>query len=117
MKKYTMKEFIGLAELLFQLENESIGNDPDGHWMARDWYDKFGEKSIQFEPKLASTEKDHKELAKLIKEDYEKGFWVADKDGLYHPDMLDQYGGFIDEVFEMQLADFTGIGTQMEMFK
>jgi len=115
-KKHTMKNFIGLAELLFQLENESIGNDPDGHWLANDWYVLFGEKSIQFESKLTSSDEDHKELAKIIKVDFDNGVWEADKDGLYNYMMPTEYGGFIQKCHERQLADMTGIGTQMELF-
>lgn len=112
-KKVTLKECIGLAELLFQLENESIGNDAEDYWLSNDWFEKFGEKSIDFESKLTSTDKDHEELGKMIKSDFDNGEWERDTDGsLYNYEMLNMYGDFIINKFEEQLDNLTGIGTQ-----
>lgn len=112
-KKVTLKECIELAEFLFQMENESIGNDKKEHWTFNEWFEKFGEKSIEFEPQLTSTKKDHEELGKMIKEDADNGFWKRNEEGeLYNYQMINEYGGFIVNKFEQQLADLTGIGTQ-----
>ena len=80
-----MKKFITLATLLFELETESIGNDAEGHFgdLGNNWLEKFGEKSIQFADKFISKKEDINELAKMLKEDFNKGVWEADKDGLY----------------------------------
>jgi hypothetical protein len=118
MKKHNMKAFIGLAEHLFELEIERIGNDPEIHFgdLGNDWTEKFGEKSLEFADKFLTPEDGVKELAKMLQEDFEAGHWEADKEGMYHYEMPDTYGGFICDCLEKQLADFTGVGTQLEIF-
>ena len=119
LNKTNMKKFIALAELLFTLEIESIINNPEGHFcdLGNDWFEKFGEKSIQFADKFITKDEDVKELAKILKTDFDNGAFVADKDGsLYNYEMPNDYGGFIVRKLEEQLGDFTGVGTQMEIF-
>lgn len=113
-----MKKFIELAALLFELEIERIGNDSQIHFgdLGNNWTEKFGEKSIEFADKFVSKKEDINELAKMLKEDFAKGEWEADEDGLYNYMMPTEYGGFICGCLEKQLADFTGVGTQMEIF-
>lgn len=36
-----------LSKCLFDLEGESIFNDPDSHWWVNDWNDKYGKDSIK----------------------------------------------------------------------
>lgn len=117
--KYTKKDYLGLAEHLFDLESERIANDPEIHFgdLGNDWLEKYGEKSIEFSDKFITKDEDVKSLAKMLKEDFEKGEWTGDKDGMYNYEMPDAYGGFICLCFEKQLADFTGVGFQLEMFE
>ena len=116
--KHTMKNFICLAEHLFELEAEIIGNDPEAHfgYLGNDWLDKYGDKSIEFADKFVAKEEDITELAKMLKEDFDKGVWEADKEGMYNYMMPTEYGGFICDCFEKQLAIHTGVGFQVEMF-
>lgn len=108
-----MKKYIQLAELLFQMENETIGHDAEMHWDFNNWKEKFGKNSIMFEPRLTSTEQDHEELAKLIKADFEQGEWKENPDGsLYNYLMPDFYADHITKVYERQLANLTKVGTQ-----
>jgi len=110
-----MEKFITLAQLLFQMEIESIGNDPEFHWEFNSWYEKFGNTSIMFEDKLISKEKDINDLAIILEKNFKAGEFEAGENGeLYNYLMPTQYGNFIVERLEMQLADFTKVGTQME---
>ena len=109
-------KYLIIAALLFELEGDRIHNDPDFHYEWNDWLNKYGDGSIEFASKFVTKKKDAMELAALIKKDHENNMWEEDKEGcLYNPTMTDSYGGFITSKYEEQLADFTGVGTQLEI--
>jgi hypothetical protein len=110
-----MKKFIALATLLFEMETEQIANSPQ-FYFDFSWYQKYGKSSLQFADKFVSKEEDIAQLARMIKSDFDRGEWTAEKDGLYNYLMPEFYGGFISRKLEIQLADFTKIGIQTEMF-
>ncbi len=111
-----MKKFIALAEILFTLELESISNDTSFHFEFNGWLDKFGESSIKFEPELTTVKADVKELAMILKKDFEAGEWTADEEGrLYHYLMPSFYCDFITSKLEVQLANLTGVGIQLQI--
>jgi len=112
-----MKKFIALAEVLFTLETESMGNNLDINWEFNGWLDKYGEASKKFEPQLITKDKDVLELAKILKADFDNGLIKTNEDGdLYNYEMPELYGGFIINKLEEQLANLTGVGTQLEIF-
>lgn len=111
-----MKKFINLAIILFDMELESIGNDTQFHFEFNGWLDKFGDKSVEFEPKLEKKDKDVNDLAKILKQDFINGEFQVNDGGLYNYLMPTIYGGFVTERLEQQLADLTGVGTQLEIF-
>jgi hypothetical protein len=116
-KKNILQPFIDLAHLLFEMELQTISNDPEFHWAFYEWHEKFGANSIMFENKFRIKQKDVKELAKIIKADFDSGEQEPHKEGgLYNYDMPTVYGGLIVDKLEIQLADMTGVGTQLEMF-
>lgn len=114
-----MKKYTELAEHLFELEIERISNDPEFHFgdLGNNWIETYGEKSIKFADDFKAKKSEVKELADMLKEDFENGEWTPDEEGgLYHYLMPDFYGGFICNCIETQLANFTGVGVQLEMF-
>lgn len=100
-----------LSKCLFELEGESIFNDPDSHWLVHDWFDKYGKDSIKHKD-FAYPEDDVQKLADILYHDYKTNFL----DSLsYDPYVSDNYAGFITKVFERELASKTKIGTQLEI--
>ena len=101
---------ITLAETLFELEGESIYNDPVSHWMVNDWGYKYGEDSIKHKD-FTYPEEAVKELAKIIEDDYSNN--VLDSFEYDGSDRYDSYIGFITNCFEKQLAIKTKVGYQL----
>lgn len=99
-----------LAECLFELEGESIFNDPEGHWMVNDWYIKYGETSIKHHD-FAYPDESVKELAGYIYDDYKNN--RLDSLEYSGNERYDSYIGFITNVFEKQLAVKTKVGYQL----
>lgn len=84
-----------LANTLFELEGESIFNDPVEHFYLNNWIDKYGEDSI-IHNDFTYPEKDVQELADILYDDYKN----SRIDSLeYHYMMPTEYGGFITKVF------------------
>jgi len=113
--KIIRKKAIELATSLFEMETEMIGNDPQGCFAVRDWFDKYGEDCDKFENKLTSDDKAIEDIATEIQKDFASGYWKPDSDGLYNYMMPTIYGGYIDEALEKQLAVLTGVGYQSEL--
>lgn len=116
---------VALAAHLFELEIDHINQDPEEHFMANDWTDKYGEGSLKHQDQLTSSQENEfnaaaiEKIASEIQEDYASGHWpqVEPEEGLYHYLMPTQYGGHIVEALEKQLAMLTGIGYQQELFQ
>lgn len=100
-----------LANTLFELEGESIFNDPVAHWFANDWIDKYGEDSIVHKD-FAYPEKEVQALADILYDDYKNNYIDTLE---YQYQMPDAYGGFITKVFEKELASKTKVGFQLEI--
>lgn len=121
--KVNKKAAVALAAHLFELEVEMIGNDPKECFAANDWINKFGDGCLEHQDQLTSCEKNPfnaeaiKKIATAIQEDYASGHWpqVDPEEGLYNYMMPTQYGGWITEALEMQLAMLTGTGVQQEL--
>lgn len=113
---------VALAAHLFELEVESIGNDPEFHFQFNGWLDKFGDGSLKHEDQLTSDATNQfnaqaiEKIADEIQADYESGHWIQTEDGLYKPAMTTEYGGYIVDALEKQLAMLTGAGVQEELF-
>lgn len=115
-----MKQFIELAFDLIELELESIHQNAEYHFMFSNWTDKFGENSYKLSDKLDHEYEPTKllvlELAKEIKKDFDTNYWQVHTNGaLYSYMMPTIYGGEIDNIIEIQLADLTRIGTQQKI--
>lgn len=119
--KVTKTRAIALAVILFELEIDSICNDAKDHFMFNDWTEKFGCESYKLAEKLTSSKNNQfnaaviELMAEEIQQDFESGHWTIQDDGLYHYMMPTQYGGYIANAFEMQLAMLTGVGIQGEL--
>lgn len=121
--KVTTAAALSLAAHLFELELDSIDNDPDFHFEFNGWLDKFGEVSLKHQSQLTSSPENQfnaqaiKKIAGEIQQDYDSGLWpeVKPEDGLYNYMMPTQYGGYIAEALEMQLAMLSGAGVQQEI--
>jgi hypothetical protein len=98
-----------LATCLFELEGESIYNDPDSHWMCHGWFDKYGEDSTKHKD-FSYPEAEVKRLADIMTEDYSNNVLDSFE---YDPYTSDMYAGFITNCFEKQLAVKTGVGYQL----
>lgn len=115
-KKVSLKECKDLAEILFQLEGESISNDAECHFEDNEWIEKYGDISIAYADDLTSTPEYIDKLARAIKKDFDTEYWSRDKDGsLYHYEMRAAYGDVIIECFTKQLSILTGVGYQAEL--
>lgn len=105
-------QYIELAKHLYELEGESISNDPKGHFMVNDWYEKYGQDSDKFANDITVKEEDVQALAKEIEEDFNSGFWEGKVE--YYPLMTSIYN--LSSAFEKSLASLVGIGYQTELF-
>lgn len=99
-----------LAICLFELEGESIFNDPESHWWVNDWSDKYGDDSIKHKD-FAYPEAEVQALADIITED--KSNNVLDTYEYKGGQSYDYYYGHITSSFEKQLAVKTGVGYQL----
>jgi len=114
---------IALAAQLFELEIDSINQDPGHHFEFNDWNVKYPG-SMNHLSKLTSSPDNEfnataiQELAKEIQDDFASGFWstASCDSGLYNYMMPTQYGGIITEALGKQLAMLTGVGIQQELF-
>ena len=114
---------IALAVHLFELEIDSIANDPGFHFEFNGWLDKFGEVSLKHQEQLTSSPENEfnaqaiEKIASEIQEDFASGHWSIGscESSLYNYMMPTQYGGHITEALEMQLAMLTGTGIQQEI--
>jgi hypothetical protein len=121
--KVTTSAALSLAAHLFELEIESINNDPEFHFHFNGWLDKFGELSPNHQEQLTSSSENEfnaqaiQKIADEIQQGYKSGLWLEVKleDGLYNYMMPAQYGGYITQALEMQLAMLTGVGIQQEI--
>lgn len=115
-----------LAISLFEMETECICQDPDSHFEANNWFYKYGDSCIKFEEQLTS-DKDNQynsvyieKVAQALKLDFATGWWIPTEEDIknnsfYNYMMPTEYGGWICKALEMQLADLTGVGTQLQM--
>jgi hypothetical protein len=105
------KKALELARCLFELEGESTYNDPHGHWMMNDWFEKYGESSIEHKDfKYPVLDVQH--LADVLYRDYMNNFL----DHLeYDPYTADIYIGYCVLSFERQLAIKTRVGYQLSI--
>lgn len=101
-----------LAECLFELEGDSIYNDPESHWWVNDWNDKYGEDS-QKHKDFEVPEEAVKELAGIIEKDHSDN--VLDTFEYQGGESYDYYYGFITTCFEKQLAVKTKVGYQLNI--
>ena len=101
-----------LAECLFELEGESIFNDPKGHFETNDWFYKYGETSIKH-CDFTYPEESVKELAAYIYDDYKNNRLESLEYSA--EDRYDTYIGYIVQCFEKQLAIKTKVGFQLEI--
>lgn len=105
-----------VAETLFQLQGDTIQNDTKYYLEFVGWTDKYGEQVVTVIPQVQIPEQDIDTLATRIKADHESGYWVIDNyGGLYHYTMFDEYGSYIDNCIEKQLALLT-VGYQTKLF-
>ncbi len=114
-----MNKYLSLAKHLIELELESIHNDAEFYFNFNDWTEKFGVNSYLLSDKLVSDYtyaiNDIFILGKEIEEDFKNKVWEEDKNGLYNYEMPTYYSGRINNIIEIQLADLTKVGTQLEL--
>jgi hypothetical protein len=120
--KVTRLAAVALAAHLFELELESINNDPEFHFEFNGWLDKFGEVSLKHQEQITSSPDNQfnaeaiQKIADEIQQDFSSGYWIArSEEGLYNYMMPTQYGGYITAALEKQLAMLTGAGVQQEL--
>jgi len=121
--KIKLETAASLAAHLFELEIDSINQDPCHHFEFNGWFDKFGEVSLNHQDQLTSSPENEfnaaaiQELAKEIQDDFASGHWsiTSCDSGLYNYMMPTQYGGTITRALEQQLAMITGVGIQQEL--
>lgn len=100
-----------LAKTLFELEGDTIFQEPEFHWDFNEWNDKYGKDSIKHKD-FAYPEETVQELAEILYDDYKNN----NIDSLsYHYTMPTMYGGFITKCFEKQLASKTKVGFQLNI--
>ena len=95
-----------LAKCLFELEGESIFNDPQSHWLVHEWFDKYGKDSIKH-CDFAHPENEVQALADILYHDYKTNLIDSLE---YNSYVNDNYAGFITKVFEKELANKTKVG-------
>lgn len=108
-------KYIQLAELLFEMELERLSNEAEFHFEFNSWLDKFGNNCVSYVDDFRANQEDVLKLSKMLKEDFELGFWVEQEDGLYDYEMPTHYGDFITDCLEKQLAILTSVGYQLEI--
>lgn len=101
-----------LAECLFELEGESIFNDPKGHFEMNDWFYKYGKTSIKH-CDFAYHEANIKELASYMEIDFKNK--TLDTFEYSGEDRYETYLGYIVQCFEKQLAVKTKVGYQLSI--
>lgn len=122
--KIELTAAISLAAHLFELEIDSISQNPEFHFELNGWLHKFGEDSIKHQGQLTSSPENEfnavaiQELAKEIQDDFASGHWSVTScdSGLYNYMMPTQYGSEITKALGQQLAMLTGTGIQQELF-
>jgi hypothetical protein len=115
---------LALAAHLFELEIESIGNDPEFHFEFNGWLDKYGDVSLKHQDQLTSSPENQFNAAAIemiadeVQKDFESGYWSIGscESNLYNYMMPTQYGGYITKALGQQLAMLTGAGVQEELF-
>lgn len=120
--KIKLTAALALAAHLFELEIDSISQDPEFHFDFNGWNDKYPG-SINHQDKLTSSPENEfnaaaiQELAKEIQDDFASGYWSVTScdSGLYNYMMPTQYGGTIAKALGQQLAMITGVGIQQEL--
>ena len=114
---------VALAIILFELEIDTISQEPEFHFEFNDWLNKYGPDSIKHLDQLTSSPENEfnavaiQELTTEIQEDFSSGHWSAKScdEGLYNYMMPTQYGGTIARTLEKQLATLTRVGIQQEL--
>jgi len=121
--KITLAAAAALAAHLFELEVDTINQDPDFHCEFNDWNDKYPGSKNHLENLTSSKDNEFnaaaiQDLAKEIQKDFETGHWSVTScdSGLYNYMMPTQYGGIITAALGKQLAVMTGVGIQRELF-
>ena len=102
---------LSLAKCLFELEGESVFNDPDSHWTYHNWYDKYGSDSIKHKD-FEYPKEDILIVTNAILNDYQIGYLDSLE---YNPYVSDNYTGYITKSFDKQLASKTKVGYQLEL--
>lgn len=121
--KVTILAAVALAQHLFELEIDTINQEPEFHFEFNEWLDNYGPDSIKHLDQLTSSPDNEfnavaiQKLAKEIQEDFASGHWSIGScdEGLYNYMMPTQYGGIITKTLEKQLAMLTGAGIQQEL--
>lgn len=104
-----------VAETLFDLQGDTIQNSLEFYFDFSGWSDKYGAKAKDLFNKVTIPYENIEQLSQLIKSDHEHGLWGYKNGELYHYTMLDEYGGYIDNCIEKQLALLSGVGYQMQI--
>lgn len=120
--KIKLTAALALAAHLFELEIDSITQDPEFHFDFNGWNDKYPG-SINHQNKLTSSSENEfnakaiQVLAKEIQDDFASGFWTPGScdSGLYNYMMPTLYGDIITKALGHQLAMITGVGIQQEL--
>jgi len=115
---------VALAAHLFELEVDTINQEPEFHFEFNGWLDKYGDDSLKRAEQVTSSKENEfnapsiETLATEIQKDFESGHWSIGScdSGLYNYMMPTQYGGHIVQALEKQLAMLTKVGYQQELF-
>jgi hypothetical protein len=104
---------LALAASLIELEVESIANDPEGYFMANDWFDKYGDEFNAAAIQIIAT---------ALQKDFASGYWTpSDEDiknqSFYQYMMPTIYAGYIYDALDKQIAILTGVGYQSVIFE
>lgn len=121
--KIKLTAAIALAAHLFELELDTINQDPEFHFDFNDWNDKYPGSINKLDQVTSSPDNEFNAaaiqvLAKEIQDDFASGFWTPGScdSGLYNYMMPTQYGGIISDAIGKQLAMLSGVGIQQELF-
>lgn len=120
--KIKLTAAVALAAHLFELEMDTINQDPEFHFEFNGWSDKYPG-SISHQDQLTSSPENEfnaaaiQVLAGEIQDDFASGYWSVTScdSGLYNYMMPTQYGGIIAKAMGQQLAMLTGAGIQQEL--